>query len=100
LKNPVVCRDGRIRSLVPQKLLNIREAIHAALSQVTAGQVETNWSMAGAMPGDPDWSGGTVFRDSRKVAIEAPAAAAFRAVCGVGGRSGWHTNNWLWIMRG
>jgi hypothetical protein len=100
LKNPVVCRDDRIRSLVPQKLLNIREAIRAALSQVTARQVETNWSMAGAMPGDPDWSGGTVFRDSREVAIDAPAAAAFRAVCRVGGRSGWHTNNWLWIMRG
>jgi uncharacterized protein YbjT (DUF2867 family) len=100
LKNPVVCRDDRIRSLVPQKLLNVRDAIHAALSQVEARQVETNWSMAGAMPGDPDWSGGTVFRDSREVAIDAPAAAVFRAVCRVGGRSGWHTNNWLWIVRG
>jgi Protein of unknown function (DUF2867) len=40
-RNPVVCRDDRIRSLAPQKLLNIREAICAALSQVTARQVET-----------------------------------------------------------
>ena len=30
LKNPVVCRDGRIKQLVPQKLLNVRQAIHAA----------------------------------------------------------------------
>ena len=27
LKNPVVCRDDRITRLVPQKLLNVREAI-------------------------------------------------------------------------
>jgi len=50
LKNPVVCRDDRITRLVPQKLLNVREAIHAALSQITARQVETNWSMAGPIP--------------------------------------------------
>ena len=37
LRNPVVCRDDRITRLVPQKLLNVREAIRAALSQVTAG---------------------------------------------------------------
>ena len=100
LKNPVVCRDDRITRLVPQKLLNVREAIHAALSQVTARQVETNWSMAGPMPGDPDWSGGTVFRDTREVAIDVPAGAVFRAVCRLGGQRGWHGANWLWIIRG
>jgi len=100
LKNPVVCRDDRITRLVPQKLLNVREAIRAALSQVTARQVETNWSMAGPMPGDPDWSGGTVFRDTREVAIDVPAGAVFRAVCRLGGQRGWHGANWLWIIRG
>ncbi|MEP7365939.1 MAG: SDR family oxidoreductase [Acidobacteriota bacterium] len=100
LKNPVVCREDRITHLIPQALLNVREAIHAALSQVAAGQVETNWSMAGSMPGDPDWSGGTVFRDSREVTIAAPARAVFLAVCRLGGKRGWHSANWLWIIRG
>jgi hypothetical protein len=61
--------------------------------------VETNWSMAGPMPGDPDWSGGTVFRDAREVAIAAPAWAAYRAVCRVGGANGWYAV-WLWRIRG
>jgi uncharacterized protein YbjT (DUF2867 family) len=100
LRNPVVCREDRITRLVPQKLLNVREAIRAALSQVAAHQVETNWSMAGPMPGDPDWSGGTLFRDIREVAIDAPAGAAFRAVCRLGGRRGWHSADWLWMIRG
>jgi Protein of unknown function (DUF2867) len=99
LKNEVVCREDRITRLIPQKLLGVREAIHAALSQAESHLVETNWSMAGPMPGDPDWSGGTVFRDVREVAIDAPAWATFRAVCRVGGGHGWYAD-WLWSIRG
>jgi len=99
LKNEVVCREDRITRIVPQKLLNVREAIHAALSQVEAHLVETNWTMAGPMPGDPDWSGGTVFRDEREVSIAAPARDAFRAVCRLGGGHGWYAS-WLWKIRG
>jgi uncharacterized protein YbjT (DUF2867 family) len=99
LKNKVVCRDERITNLIPQRLLNVRESIHAALSQL-ALQVETNWSMAGPMPGDPDWTGGTVFRDTREGMIDAPASAAFRAVCRLGGGHGWNAAKWLWKLRG
>jgi uncharacterized protein YbjT (DUF2867 family) len=50
LKNEVVCRDDRITRVNPQVRLDVREAIHAALSQVKAHLVETHWSMAGPMP--------------------------------------------------
>jgi len=99
LKNEVVCREDRITRIIPQKLLDVREAIHSALGQVESHLVETNWTMAGPMPGDPDWSGGTVFRDERKVVVGAPAWAVFRAVCRVGGQRGWYAN-WLWKIRG
>ena len=91
LRNEVVCRNDRITVLIPQARLDVREAIHAALSQVKAHLVETHWSMAGPMPGDPDWSGGTVFRDVRQIAIELPSHTVFRAVCRVGGEHGWNT---------
>jgi hypothetical protein len=87
LKNDVVCREDRITRIIPQKLMNVREAIHSALSQVESHLVETNWTMAGPMPGDPDWSGGTVFRDEREVAIAVPARDPFRAVRHLGGRA-------------
>jgi hypothetical protein len=99
LKNEVVCREDRITRIIPQKLLNVREAIHSARSQLESHLVETNWSMAGPMPGDPDWSGGTVFSDDREVAIAAPASAVFRAVCRIGGQRGWYAD-WLWKIRG
>lgn len=100
LKNPVVCREDRIRTLIPQELLTVRESIRAALCKMAEHRVETNWSMAGPIPGDPDWAGGTVFRDVRQLAIEAPAWAVFRAVCRVGGGHGWYAADWLWRMRG
>ncbi len=100
LRNPVVCRDTRIVKLIPQQLLSVREAIHAAIQQISEREVETNWSMAGPIAGDPDWAGGTVFRDERKISIEAPAAAVFHAVCRVGGGHGWYAGDWLWRIRG
>jgi hypothetical protein len=56
--------------------------------------------MAGPSPGDPDWAGGTVFRDIRKVPIKAPAWAVFKAVCRVGGGHGWYGWDFLWHIRG
>lgn len=100
LKNPVVCREDEITRLIPERLLTVREAIQAALRKFTIHQVETSWQMAGPIPGDPDWAGGTVFRDTRQVTIQAPAQAAFRAVCRVGGGHGWYAADWLWQIRG
>ncbi len=100
LKNPVVCREDRITRLIPQTLLPVRDAIHAALAKVAGHDVETNWAMAGPIAGDPDWAGGTVFRDARQLVIQAPAAAVFRAVCRVGGGHGWYAADWLWVLRG
>ncbi|MEO8371997.1 MAG: SDR family oxidoreductase [Candidatus Solibacter sp.] len=100
LKNPVVCREDAITRLIPQELLDVRAAIRAALSQMVGNQVETNWSMAGPIAGDPDWAGGTVFRDDRQITIDAPAATVFRAICRVGGGHGYYSADWLWRLRG
>jgi hypothetical protein len=78
----------------------VREAIHVALAQIAELEVETSWSMAGAIPGDPDWAGGTVYRDVRTVEIDAPPTAVFRAICRVGGGNGWYAWDSLWRIRG
>jgi uncharacterized protein YbjT (DUF2867 family) len=100
LKNPVVCRENRITELIPQPLLTVREAIRAALARLNSHDVETIWSMAGPIPGDPDWAGGTVFRDRRETRVDAPDWAVFAAVCRVGGGHGWYAADWLWVVRG
>jgi uncharacterized protein YbjT (DUF2867 family) len=100
LKNPVVCRDNRILDLVPQEMLTVRQSMRAALRRVAADGVETVWSMAGPVPGDPDWAGGTVFRDEREISVNAPVDSVFRAICRIGGGHGWYAADWLWKVRG
>ncbi len=100
LKNPVVCRENEIASLIPLELLTVRDAIRAALANIAQHQVETSWSMAGPIPGDPDWAGGKVFRDQRELLVQAPDWSVYRAVCRVGGGHGWYAADWLWRVRG
>ena len=100
LRNRVVCRDARAIELLPQRLLGVREAMDLALACEAAGAVETSWSDAGPMPGDPAWAGGTVLEDRRVRATTASAAAVFAAFCRVGGTHGWYATGWLWRIRG
>lgn len=100
LRNRVVCRDDRAITLMPQRLLPVREAIDLALGRERAGQVETRWSDAGPMPGDPQWSGGTVFCDSRSRSTPASAQAVFAALSRIGGQQGWYATAGLWRLRG
>ena len=100
LRNRVVCRDDEAARLMPQRLLTVRESIRAALDRVAHDSVETSWSMAGPIPGDPDWAGGTSFTDRREVEIAAPPAAVWRAVCRIGGGHGWYAADGLWRLRG
>lgn len=100
LRNRVVCRDDLALRLMPQRLLSVREAIHAALGTEENGRVETSWSDAGVIPGDPDWAGGTTYVHSEETTIGATASQVFRTVCRIGGRNGWYAADFLWQLRG
>lgn len=100
LKNPVVCRNNEAHELMPQRLLGIREALDKALAARRTDDVETMWSDAGPMPGDPDWAGGQVFVDRREIEMEASPHTVFRALCKIGGGHGYYAADWLWRIRG
>lgn len=100
LKNPTVCRDNRAAELMPGPLFGVRVAIDAAIGKLAQGDIETRWSTAGELPGDPAWSGGTTFKDQRETIIDAPPERAFSAVCRIGGKHGYWGSDWLWHIRG
>jgi uncharacterized protein YbjT (DUF2867 family) len=100
LRNPVVCRDDAAARLMPQRLLGVREAIRSALEQVARHEIETGWSDAGPIPGDPDWAGGTVLTDRRAVEVAASEDEVFAALSCIGGETGWYGLAWLWRLRG
>ena len=97
LRNPVLCKDNRIRELIPQELLDCRHAIRFALEKMRLQQVETSWSDAGTLAPvewssqeDPDWAGGTIFKDDRRMLVEGTAEQLWPAVVGIGGKAGWY----------
>lgn len=100
LKNRVVCRSDEALRLMPHQCLTIREAMDAAIAKIHAGAVETAWSDAGVMPGDPSWAGGTVFVDCREVVTPAAPTAVWSAVSALGGEHGYYAVDWLWRLRG
>ncbi|MEW5910732.1 MAG: NAD(P)H-binding protein, partial [Thermodesulfobacteriota bacterium] len=54
LRNPVICRENAIRSVIPQKLIDCREAIRLALGRTQKGCPDTCWTDAGEIPA-PEW---------------------------------------------
>jgi len=100
LRNRVVCRNDDAARFMPHAALDVRAAIEQAVGTLRARQVETAWSDAGPLPGDPDWSGGKVFTDTRTTAVAAPPEVVFAAVCRIGGENGYFGAPWLWRLRG
>jgi len=105
LRNKVVCRENRIRELIPQRLLNAKEAIQLALGEFQNQLLEIQeesvllppeWSA----PGDPSWAGGTRFEDKRTVVLKATSDQVWRPIQRIGGKTGWYYADWLWQLRG
>jgi uncharacterized protein YbjT (DUF2867 family) len=100
LRNPVIVTDTTAAALMPQTLLPVKESIALALAAEARSDVESTWTAAGPVPGDPDWAGGKVFEDRRQRFVAAAPDAVFAAVATLGGRRGWYRYNRLWRTRG
>src|SRR5206468_6367686 len=81
------------------------DAVRLALERIADG--ESRWSCAewpGApsepMPTDPDWAGGSAYRDERSADVHVPVAALCRAIEGIGGDRGWYSFPLAWAVRG
>ncbi|MEU7846519.1 SDR family oxidoreductase [Micromonospora parva] len=110
LIHEAVAHEHDIARYVPDPsdgLTGFDQAVALALAKVRDAQVETRWSTASGpdapaepLPSDPDWSGGTAYTDVRERMVDAPPAALWRVVEGVGGEHGWYSFPLAWSIRG
>ncbi len=107
LRNNVIAHDHDIEALVPLALCPFDEAVHLALERIRDAEVVTRWSGAswpGApsnpMPTDPEWSGGTAYRDERAQPVDASEDQVWRVIEGIGGERGWYSFGLAWAVRG
>jgi uncharacterized protein YbjT (DUF2867 family) len=108
LVHEAVAHEHDIAAYVPDDgLLGFDEAVRRALGMIRDAHVETRWSnavgrdaAAEPLPSDPDWSGGSIYVDERSRDVDAPAAALWRVIEGVGGENGWYSFPLAWSVRG
>ena len=110
LKNEVVAADDRIRDLIADPaggLTDFDTAVKLALVKIKDAKVDTRWSDAsipGApsspLPTDPDWSGGSLYRDVRVRQSDDPIDVVWKRIEAIGGDNGYSTATWAWELRG
>ncbi|WP_300460070.1 SDR family oxidoreductase [Desulfobacula sp.] len=107
LSLPTVCTESTITQLIPQNLINCREAIHRALDRIQQEQVDTCWTDAGAIKypewahfGDSAYSGGTILKCGYRATVEGTGRNLWPAIVRLGGETGYYAANLLWKLRG
>jgi uncharacterized protein YbjT (DUF2867 family) len=107
LSSEVVCKDDRLRNLIPQDLLSCRSAIKIALDQEQHNllrgvddEVDSAPPPEWTYPGDDSWAGGKVYEDHRKILIHATPQDIWNQLLLLGGKNGWYYADWLWRLRG
>ncbi|MFF0106672.1 SDR family oxidoreductase [Streptomyces hirsutus] len=110
LRHEVVCHEHDIARYVPDvpgSPLPFDEALALALRRVREAQVVTRWSSAslpGApsdpLPTDPDWAGGSLYQDERRLPVEASVESLWKVIEGIGGDHGWYSFPLAWAVRG
>jgi hypothetical protein len=107
LRNPALCTNDRIKTVLPRKLLSCREAIRLALQSMKEQNIRSHWTDAGiaqlaewVQPHDVSWAGGTIYQDRRTLQVDATPEQLWRTIVSIGGETGWYYGNWLWKLRG
>lgn len=107
LSTPVVCKENRIRTIVPQELLSCRESIQLALERLAQDRMDTCWMDAGPLQppewaycGDAEYTGGTVMQCGFRVVLKASLDQVWAPISRIGGKNGWYYASFLWQIRG
>ncbi|PFG42664.1 uncharacterized protein YbjT (DUF2867 family) [Isoptericola jiangsuensis] len=110
LVHEVVCREDDVRRFVPdppEGLVGVDRAIELALTRIHDGEVTTRWSSASVpgapsdpLPTDPDWAGGSLYVDERRIVVDAPADVLWQVIEEIGGHGGWYSWSLAWRVRG
>ncbi len=106
LRNEVVCPETRIRDIIPQDLLTVKEAVNRALGRVRSKDVDTSWLDAGMPPvpewlarGDPAYAA-SLLTDGFSIRLAAAPDDVWPCLECIGGERGWYGANILWSLRG
>lgn len=107
LMNNVVCKENRITTLFPTKLLSYEEAVQLAFTRIEEDWVPSSWkdTLSGSAL-NPDLSIYVqvprfgILSDKRTIPLSCPIEQVQQRIWSLGGDRGWLTMNWAWKVRG
>ncbi|MEW1927506.1 MULTISPECIES: SDR family oxidoreductase [unclassified Streptomyces] len=110
LRHEVICHEHDIAQYVPDlagRPMPFDQALALALRRVREAQVVTRWSSASVpgapsdpLPTDPDWAGGSLYTDERRLSVDVSPQALWKVIEGIGGDNGWYSLPLAWAVRG
>lgn len=110
LRNTVVAADTDIKQHVPdppEGLIDFDRSVELALTKIQSLDVPTSWSSAATagapaegLPTDPEWAGGSLYKDERTREVDASPESLWTVIEGIGGRNGWYSWALAWWVRG
>jgi len=107
LSIPVVCRNDRIREVLPRELQSARDTMRVALDREPQAEQDAcdlppetllppEWSACG----DADYTGGTQMTLAFRIILAAGIESVWEVVEAIGGDRGYYGNHLLWALRG
>ncbi len=107
MKNEVICKDFRVREIVPLHLLNYTETLQLAFDKISQKNVISSWkdsiSLTTMEKNFLDYvqvPEHGVFTDKRKIFFDRKKNEVIENIWSIGGKRGWYFGNWMWRIRG
>lgn len=107
LINNAVCKENRIQTLFPRKLLSYKQALQLAFTRTERDWVPSSWkdTLSGSAL-NPDLSIYVhvpkfgILSDRRIIPFSCPIEQVQKRIWSLGGDRGWLSMNWAWKLRG
>jgi len=107
MKNEVICKDDRIKEVVPRNCLTYAESLHLAFEKIDQNSIVSSWKDAlnrgylssNFMDQIKVPQNGTL-KYKVKMPFERKAEEVFENIWSIGGNRGWYYMDWLWQFRG
>ncbi|MDQ7826395.1 MAG: DUF2867 domain-containing protein [Candidatus Eremiobacteraeota bacterium] len=104
-KDEVICKDSRMRDLLPFEPLPLREAVARALAREERAQVFTRWSDSRSHTSATfvrlaELRKPPRFSLKKSLVSSKSASSLFETMCNLGGDEGWFHTTILWKVRG
>ncbi|MDZ7761676.1 MAG: SDR family oxidoreductase [Desulfovermiculus sp.] len=106
MRNPVVCKESRIREVIPQRLMTSSEAMVKSLQVLCRDRKfdllksEEPFPPEWFVEGDERYAAHAVRESSYRVRLQGKASDFWPLVESIGGYGGWYGTDTLWRIRG